>query len=268
MPNSSRASRSDGREALIIVRRTIEQGNPGKSLAFPVLFESSRKSLIPIAEAFVNSYETVQRLSLSAAADAVSKLAARFAAGTGELADLVRKNQDLAAEDKLLNQTLISAAAKPSAERNAAAEDQMRKRLEAIKSERTKLQEIFNQRFPDYVALSKPQPLSLKQTQALLAEDEALVVLDFDAKSYAWIITRTDAYWAELPISAKDLDAQVKALRESLTFGVDKPFDAQLAFKIYRETFGLFADKIASKKRISVVTNGALTSLPPQLNCW
>ena len=52
---------------------------------------------------------------------------------------------------------------------------------------------------------------------------------------------------------------------KSLTFHIDKPFDSRLAFKIYQETFGAFVDKIASKKRLLVVTNGALTSLPPQL---
>jgi CHAT domain-containing protein len=44
-----------------------------------------------------------------------------------------------------------------------------------------------------------------------------------------------------------------------------KRFDPDLAHKVYQETFGAFADRIASKKRLSIVTNGALTSLPPQL---
>jgi hypothetical protein len=58
------------------------------------------------------------------------------------------------------------------------AEEQIRNRIEEIKSEHEKLQDVFNQRFPDYVALSKPQPLSVKQTQALLADDEALITID------------------------------------------------------------------------------------------
>jgi hypothetical protein len=37
----------------------------------------------------------------------------------------------------------------------------------------------LNERFPNYVALSRPQPLSLEETQALLADDEALLVFDF-----------------------------------------------------------------------------------------
>jgi CHAT domain-containing protein len=104
----------------------------------------------------------------------------------------------------------------------------------------------------------------LQETQRLLADDEALLVFDFDAKSYAWIITRTDADWKELKISASDLDAQVRALRAWLT-DAQQRFAPELAHKIYEATFGAFADKIAPKKRLSIITNGALTSLPPQL---
>ncbi len=252
-------------QALPLIHRTIAEGAASRTVALPVLFQSQRQKLIGAASAFNDSYEVEQRATSSAAANAVSKLAARFAAGAGPLADLVRQDQDLTAEEERLDKALIAAISKPPAERNAAADDQIRKRIAAIKSEHDKLKDIFNQRFPDYVALSKPQPLSVTQTQALLADDEALVVLDFDATSYAWIVTRTDADWVELEISGKDLDSQVKTLRQSLTFGADKPFDLQLAFKIYRETFGSFADRISSKKRLSVVTNGALTSLPPAL---
>jgi CHAT domain-containing protein/Tfp pilus assembly protein PilF len=252
-------------DALPLVRRTIAQGVANRAVAFPVLFQSQRQKLISAAGAFDDSYDTVQRATSSAAASAVSKLAARFAAGTGPLAEFVRQDQDLTAEYESLDKSLIAAISKPPAERKAASEEQIRKRIEAIKSDRAKLQEIFNQRFPDYVALSKPQPLSSSQTQALLSDDEALVVFDFNDSSYAWVVTRTDFSWIELKVSNKDLDADVKALRQSLGFHAEKPFDPQLAFKVYQATFGAFADKIAAKKRLSVVTNGALTSLPPAL---
>jgi hypothetical protein len=153
---------------------------------------------------------------------------------------------------------------KPPAQRSAAAEEQVRKRIAEVKAEREQLQQTFNERFPDYAALSKPQPLSLRETQALLADDEALLVFDFDDKSYAWIITRENADWTELKVSAKDLNARVQTLRAWLT-DPRQQFDPELAYRLYQETFGVFADKVASKKRLSIVTNGALTSLPPQL---
>jgi tetratricopeptide (TPR) repeat protein len=252
-------------DAFPIITRTLSQGTANKIVAFPVFFASQSENLISAGQALANSYEIVQRASSSAAANAVSKLAARFAAGTGELAQLVRRDQDLTVESERLDKTIIAAVSRRPAERNAAAEDQIRSRIGNIKLERDKLQNIFDQRFPEYVALSEQQPLVVEQSQALLVDDEALIIFDFDVHSYAWVITRTSADWAELKISAKDLTEQVRQLRQSLTFDTDKPFDGSLAHKVYQETFGLIADKFQNKKRISVVTNGALTSLPLEL---
>ena len=264
-------------DALPIIRRTLSQGTPNKTVALPVLFASQTQNLVSAAQALADSYEIVQRASSSTAANAVSKLAVRFAAGTGELAQLVRKDQDFVTEAEASDKAVIAFVSKPPAQRSAAGEGEIRKRIEAVKAEREKLSQIFNQGFPDYVALSKPQPVSLLETQRLLADDEALLVFDFDAKSYAWIITRNDAEWKELDISGADLDRQVHGLR-SFVSGVERGgqlvdvgiaqvprFNSELAYRIYRATFGVFADKIASKKRLSIITNGALTSLPPQL---
>jgi CHAT domain-containing protein/Tfp pilus assembly protein PilF len=257
-------SQSRYADALPIIRRTLSQGTANKIVAFPVLFASEGQNLLGAAQALAGSYEIVQRASASTAASAVSKLAARFAAGSGELAQLVRKDQDLTAEAEALDKTVIAFVSKPPAQRSAAAEEQVRTRIAEVKAEREKLQQVFNDRFPEYVALSKPQPVSLAETQALLADDEALLVFDFGTQSYAWIITRYDAGWTELKIAAKDLDAQVRALRGWIVDPRQR-FDPALAYKIYQETFAAFAERIAAKKRLSVVTNGSLTSLPPQL---
>src|SRR5262249_43858621 len=147
----------------------------------------------------------------------------------------------LTAEAEALDKTVIAFVSKPPAQRSVATEEQVRKRIDAVKAERERLQQVFNERFPDYVALSKPQPVSLTETQALLADDEALLVFDFDAKSYAWIITRDGLDWTELNISARDLDAQVRSLRGWIVDPRQR-FDAALAYKIYQATFGAFAE--------------------------
>jgi CHAT domain-containing protein len=145
------------------------------------------------------------------------------------------------------------------------AEQRIKNRLDEASKERNDLQQVFVRDFPNYAALSKPQPLPAKEIQSLLDNDEALVVIDLDEKSYVWVITRTNADWTELKITAKSLDEQVRQLRQSLTFDVDKPFDPSVAHKTYKETFGPIVDKLQGKKRLSVVTDGALTSLPLQL---
>ena len=251
-------------DALPIIRRTILQGTAKKFVAFPVLLGSQAQNLIRSTEALTDSYEIVQRASSSAAANAVSKLAVRFAAGSSELAQLVRQDQDLTAEAETLDKTLVAFVSKLPAQRSMTAETQIRKRIESVKAERERLDQVLNQRFPEYVALSRPQPVSLQETQALLADDEALLVFDFASNSYAWIITKNDADWTQLGISAEDLDTAVRELRAWLTDPRQK-FDPELSFHIYQATLGVFAEKFAAKKRLSIVTNGALTSLPPQL---
>ena len=154
-------------DALPIVRQMIERGFFSSDPAFPVLMGSQKAGLIDGAESFNDSYKVLQASSSSAAAEAVKKLAQRFAAGSGELAELVRKDQDLAVEAAGLDKALVAAVSKAPNERNPAAEEEMRKRLAEISTERQKLSDVLAERFPDYVALANPKPLTLKETQDL-----------------------------------------------------------------------------------------------------
>ena len=105
-------------DALPLVKRTSSQNSTNKSIAFAVLYGSENQKLITPKEALNASYAVLQRSTSSAAGEAVSKLAARFAAGTDELAQFVRKDQDLAAEADRLDKSIIAAVSKPPAERN------------------------------------------------------------------------------------------------------------------------------------------------------
>jgi tetratricopeptide (TPR) repeat protein len=262
-------------DALRMVRRTIAAATAAKNPAFPVLFESESQNLINSTEAFEASYTVLQRSSSSAAGKAVSQLAARFGAGSGELAQLVREDQDLTAEADRLDRNIVSAVSKPPADRNAALEEQTRKRISEIKAERDNLQKVFNQRFPDYVALSQPQPLSVTETQALLSDDEAFVVIDIDenaigediraATSYIWVMTRDRAEWKKLSANANDISKSVSTLRAALDPAPSKHFDVDLSYRLYKQILEPIEQVISGKTRLSFVLSGALTSLPPQV---
>jgi tetratricopeptide (TPR) repeat protein len=252
-------------DALPIVQSLINQNHAVKFVALDVLYGSRSQNLIAQTDALESSYIVSQHAISSAAGNAVSQFAARFAAGSNELAGLVRKDQDLSGEADRLDKNIIAAVSKPPAERNPTREGQIRKRLDEIKTERDKLQDIFNKRFPDYTALSKPPPLSIKETQALLADDEALIVFDFDATSYVWVISTDQADWKQLPVSANEVAKEVMALRSELEPETFKSFDAALAYKLYEQILGPVKDFISQKSRLSFVLSGALTSLPPQV---
>ena len=247
------------------MQRTISQNRARKPVAFAILYGSQSENLISPKQALDASYAVLQRSVSSAAGEAVSKLATRFAAGTDELSQFVRKDQDLAAEADRLDKSIITAVSKPPVERNQAMEDQIRKRIGEIKSERNALLEVFKQRFPDYVALSKPEPLTVEETQTLLADDEAVVTIDLDQKSYVWVITKDRAEWKELSVSAEDVSKEVETLRAGLNPNCWKPFNPNLAYQLYRQMLGPIEEIISQKTRLSFVVDGALTSLPPQV---
>jgi len=249
--------------ALPFVRRALGRNIARPYGAFPSLMGAAQQGLISAEQSFEESYGVMQEASSSAAAEAVQKLAQRFAAGSGRLADLVRADQDLASEGKQLDDALMTEAIKSSKERNAGREGLIRKRIAEIEAEQKASSDTLAREFPGYVALSKPAPLSLDETRALLADDEAVVAFHVTEKmGYGWVVTSTSAYWTPLPSPSAELVSEVKKLRQMVTDDADKPFDAAVAYHLYQQTFAPLESWIRDKKRISVFANGALTSIP------
>jgi CHAT domain-containing protein len=139
-------------------------------------------------------------------------------------------------------------------------------RIAAIAKERDDLRKVFANEFPDYAALSQPQRLMAKDIQSLLAEDEALIIVDVGVKrSYVWAVTRSEAIWKELAVTAQDVSKTVSTLRAMLDFYSVKPFDPRVSFDLYQKIVAPVEDELRAKPRLSFVFTGALTSLPPQL---
>jgi CHAT domain-containing protein len=99
----------------------------------------------------------------------------------------------------------------------------------------------------------------------LLADDEALVTIDLNEKSYVWVITKDRAEWKELSFSAEDVSKVIGILRTGLNPDAPKPFDRKLAYQLYQQVLGPIEEIISQKARLSFVLDGALTSLPPQV---
>ena len=95
---------------------------------------------------------------------------------------------------------------KEPSRRDAAAEQKIRGRIATIAHERDELGKVFAREFPDYAALSRPEPLTVKEIRPLLADDEAIVIVDLGAsRSYVWVISRSAADWKELTVTAGDV---------------------------------------------------------------
>ncbi len=260
-------------EALPLVQRLIAAGNAKPALALPLLSKAVNDKLLSAESAVDESLDVAQRSSETSAAAAVSKLAVRLASGNDRLAQLVRQDQDLAAESETLEKAIIAAVSSETGKRDAAGKQRIRDRLAAVGSQRTALQKTFASEFPDYAALSNPLPLAVKDIQSLLSGDEALVAFARagDERSYVFAVTRDGFGWHEIAlgetastekIAAFRTGLDVDRLNDSIAAGKPELFDLGLAHELYGTLFGPVENLLKEKTQLLVVPAGALTALP------
>jgi tetratricopeptide (TPR) repeat protein/CHAT domain-containing protein len=253
-------------DALPLVRRAIADKEAATWTALPILFGAQNAKLIATDDAIDDGLSVFQDVWRTSAGEALNALAVRFSVGSDRLAELVRRDQDLAGEAANLDKAIMAAVTKELSKHDPIGEQQIRDRIAAIGKERADLEAMLMREYPDYAALSNPQPLTAKDIHGLLADDEALIIVDLgDKKSYVWAITRTKADWKELSVTSAEVSKQVSVLRDLLNVNSRKPFDTKASYELYREILAPVEELLVDKPRLSLVLYRALTSLPPQL---
>lgn len=256
-------------DALPLVERTVQRGQAQAKVALPVLFAAARDGSLPATKGFDEAIDVIQRGTQLQAAAAVDKLAVRLAAGTDRLAELVRKDQDLAAESEALDKGLVAAVSRPARQRDLGAERRDRARLATVAADRAALRGTLAREFPDYTALSNPLPLRLGEIQPLLAENEALVAFALvDQASFVLAITREGYDWKQIPRGADALARDVMRFRRGLApggageGGANAAFDLTVANELYSLLLAPVEELTKTKRSLLVVPSGALTALP------
>lgn len=255
------------KDALPLIERMIPGGHAPLRVALPVLYAAAHDQLVPTETALDEALDVAQRVTQSQAASAINKLAVRLAAGSDRLAELVRRDQDLAAESDTLDKAIVAAASRPAAKRDAAAEQRNKARLAAIGPERARVQAALAAEFPDYTTLSDPQPLKAKAIQALLTDDEALVLFALaDKQSYVFAVTRDRFDWQQIALGSDAIAQKVAAFRRGLdadkASGTSGLFDLTLANQLYVDLLAPVEPLVKAKRNLLVVPMGALTALP------
>lgn len=237
------------------------------------------------------AYMAAQRALETDAALALSQLAVRYASGDSDLARLLRERQDLTLEAGQRDRLLVSAVALPREQRDGQGERVLKARLKEISGRVAEIDVSLSRSFPQYATLSKPTPVSIAETQGLLRPDEALVqfldlqeIAGIPETAFAWLITKTDARWARLPIGTQAISRAVGTLRCGLDVAgwqegggktvcrdilkltppaadAPLPFDVTVAYELYQALLAPFATELQGKQ-VMVVPSGSLTRLP------
>jgi hypothetical protein len=145
-------------------------------------------------------FRVAQWAIASKAAQALTQMAARGARGNPMLAAVVRERQDLIAEWHRRDAARTAAVAQPPDKRDFTAETANVERLAAIDARIADIDRRLEIQYADYASLASPAPLSIKEVQAYLWDDEALVLfLDTpelepaSEETFIWIVTKTAA---------------------------------------------------------------------------
>ena len=211
------------------------------------------------------SFDVSQLARASDTAGAIARMAARFASGSDELANLTRSRQDSLARWQFVDAELIKAVSKPPAERNATRERSLHEELATLDKSLVELDATLDKRFPDYKTLTSPEPLKLVDAQALLGADEALVTyLVGKEESYLWVLRRDQAQFLRIEIGKVELDKTVQQLRRQLdpSEGVLRTFSLAQAHELYRRIFLPAEALLKGATHVMVVADGPLQSLP------
>jgi CHAT domain-containing protein len=200
----------------------------------------------------------------------VAKMAARFAAGTGELSETVRQQQDAQEAWRRVDATLI----KDAAGRDLAAEDELRAERAALSVKVRDFDTQLHARFPAYADATSQDPESLAAVQKLLRVDEVMVsYLVSPTASYAWVVRPDGAELVRLAIGAAQLDQVVHLLRRGLDptlIPADARdrlpvYDAKLAFELQKKIFAPIVPALHGARHVLVVPDGPLQALPPSV---
>jgi tetratricopeptide (TPR) repeat protein len=227
----------------------------------------------------------------SETAASLAQMAARHAGDNPTLVRLARDRQNLANE---WLEKLVHAFAAPSDRRNASVDPAPRVRMATIDQQLAAIDATLARDFTKYAALANPEPLSIRETQAELHANEALVLFvntsghyKFPAETFAWFITKTNSRWLRVDMESKVIADNVQALRCGLDINAwtdsrcsellgvtytaaDRralkplPFDRRRAHDLYRALLGRAEDLIKDKHLI-IVPAGPLTTLPFQV---
>lgn len=170
-------------------------------------------------------FEVMQLSRTSSAAGALSRMAARLAASDDEMAQLIRQQQDSFAYYEKLDSRLIDALGESTESRDGETISQIRESVKDLEAKIEGLNQTIQETFPEYAELTSREPLSLKATQELLGQDEALLAMvrSWNGEQTHVFVLRFDkstAYTVELGVS--EIEQMVSQLRSGLDFSTGR----------------------------------------------
>src|SRR5262249_35669613 len=194
--------------------------------------------------------------------------AARAAARSPALAEVVRAQQDTKRKLKALYEQLADILSDPGDRANEKAAE-LRGRIEASRGLLDALTARIEQEFPAYAELIHPKPVTVERARAMLRPDEALITtLVTKDQTFVWALSPSGPVaFAAVPMGAEAIEDAVATLRRALepharTVGDIPEFDLATAHRLYSALLEPVRSGWQDARSLLVVAHGPLGQLP------
>lgn len=217
------------------------------------------------AKLHAEMFAAAQLARTSQTARTVAEMAARFASGKPEIAELVRRLQ---AQTQLRDELRITLGrAMIAASSNGGARDVEKLKKSYAKAARAvgKLSKRIETLFPSYAELVSPTPSNARSVAATLKPDEALIYFTFgDRGGYVFVARPDGVRAAKIEVRRSEIGGLIRKLRKPFeTIGERiAPYDLAGAHDLYRKLLAPVEDVLAGVRHMIVVSSGELLSLP------
>ncbi len=275
------APTSDNRMTLPppINRELRGENSDEASFGFHMKVLAARAKALPEEESTLvpEMFVAAQDATLSASARAMAQTAARTASGDGELARLVREQQDQMRKLVLLDRNLQKALVAGKRTETG----RLQEEILAGSRRLANTNEQLATGFPDYADLVSPDALDVADVQRRLGpEDGLLLIFPSIGDVFVLALTRDDISWSRRTQQQEQLGKLIVRLRCQLDpascdedFFAGEPlsdaelegyraFDRAAAFELYQQLVAPVEDILAGKSHLFVVSSGRFSSLP------
>jgi CHAT domain-containing protein len=215
-------------------------------------------------------FAATQLMTRPGLAQTQAVLARELSGGTSDASRLFRQSVNLTRQVERARIELVRIEETPKlAPEEVARAAALRSTIQQAQQDQISTQSALAN-YPRYRAVSG-EVIQLPDLQRTMRDGEAYYRMTIVGDHiYALLISRHSARAVKLDATAKQLDEQVAALRESISTiengqRTTFPFDVALSHQLYRELFAPFVAELAAVKHLIFEPDGAMLQLPPNL---
>jgi CHAT domain-containing protein len=226
----------------------------------------------PTADVAAEAFQIAEMIRGRSVDRALNATAARSAAATPALADLVRREQDASMQASAIYGHLANLLSVPAQQREESRIAQLRTQVGDLQRARQTIAAEINSKFPTYAELVSPSPATVDQMRTVLRSDETILSFLVTAeRTFVWAIPKEGSVsFTAAPVGASKLAEMVIRLRKSLdpgarTVGDIPEFDIETAHELYQMLLEPVRPAWDHARTLLVVPHGPLGDLPLSL---